>query len=117
MCYMEECVSFRSLRIGYELQGARSQIERALESTRSVAGACPEDSLERALEHIEDAERHLFALQSESRGGGDDRCSETTSSSLKEEELLLVTPVQGVQVDGRLILGDSKLLRADTLKS
>lgn len=29
MCYMEECVSFRSLRIGYELQGARSQIKRA----------------------------------------------------------------------------------------
>ena len=117
MYSMEECVSFRTLRIGYELQGARSQIERALESTRSVAGACPEDSLERALEHIEAAERHLFALQSESRGAGDSHCSETISSSLKEEELILATPVQGVQRDGRLILGDSKLLRADTLKS
>lgn len=114
---MEECVSFRSLRIGYELQGARSQIERALESARSVAGVYPESSLEGALEHIENAERHLFALQSESQSSGDDHCSETISSSLKEEELILATPVQGVQGDGRLILGDPKLLRADTLKS
>ena len=79
MYYIEEIVSFRSLRIGYELQGARSQIERALESTRSVAGACPEDSLERALEHIGAAERHLFALQRESRGEGDSHCSETVA--------------------------------------
>ncbi len=79
MCYMEECVSFRSLRIGYELQGARSQIKRALESARSVVGICPEDSLKRALEHIEDAERHLFALQRESRGEGDSHCSETVA--------------------------------------
>lgn len=70
MCYMEECVSFWSLRVGYELQGARNQIERALESARSVAGICPEDSLERALEHIGSAEQRLFALQRESRGGG-----------------------------------------------
>ncbi len=117
MYSMEECVSFRTLRIGYELQGARSQVERVLESARSVANACPEDSLERALEHIEAAERHLYALQSESRGGGDSHCSETTNSSLKEEELILATPVQGVQGDGRLILGAPKLLRASTLKS
>ena len=117
MCYIEECVSFRTLRIGYELQGARSQVERALESARSVVGTCPEDSLERALGHIEVAERHLFALQSESRGGGDSHCSDTTDPFLKEEELILVAPVQGVQRDGRLILGDPKLLKADTLKS
>lgn len=117
MCYMEECVSFRSLRIGYELQGARSQIKRALESVRSVADACPEGSLERALEHIGAAERHLFALQSESQSSGDNHCSETSDSSLEEEELILATPVQGVQGDGRLILGDPKLLRANALKS
>ncbi len=76
---MEECVSFRTLNIGYELQGARSQLEQALESARSVVGICPEDSLERALEHIEDAERHLFALQRESRGEGDSHCSETVA--------------------------------------
>lgn len=114
---MEECVSFRTLNIGYELQGARSQLEQALESARSVAGSCPEDSLERALKHIGSAEKHLFALQRETRSSGDNRCSEMNGSSSKEEELLLVTPVQGVQGDGRLILGDPKLLRADTLKS
>ena len=118
MCYIKESVSFRSLRIGYELQGARNQVERALESARSVVGTCPEDSLERALECIENAERHLFALQSESQSSGNDHCSETTDdSSLKEEELILVSPVQGVQGGGRLILGAPKLLRASTLKS
>lgn len=117
MCCIEECVSFRTLRIGYELQGARSQMEQALESARSVVSSCPEDSLERVLEHIKNAERHLFALQSESRSGGDNHCSDMTDSSLKEEELLFVTPVQGVQGDGRLILGDPKLLRANALKS
>ena len=114
---MEECVSFRTLNIGYELQGARSQLEQALESARSVAGACLEDSLERALESIEKAEQHLFALQRETRSSGDNRCSEMNGSSSKEEELVLATPVQGVQVDGRLILGDPKLLRANALKS
>ena len=68
--------------------------------------------------HIENAERHLFALQSESQSSGNDHCSETTDdSSLKEEELILVSPVQGVQGDGRLILGGPKLLRASALKS
>lgn len=114
---MEECVSFRTLNIGYELQGARSQLEQALESARSVAGACLEDSLERALESIEKAEQHLYALQREFPGGGDNHRSETTDSSLKEEEFVLVTPVQGVQGDGRLVLGDSKLVRANALKS
>lgn len=117
MYSMEECVSFRALRIGYELQGARNQIQRALESARSVAGVCPEDSLERALGHIENVERHLFALQSESRSSGNNHCSDMTDSSLEEEELILVSPVQGVQGDGRLVLGDSKLVRANALKS
>ena len=62
MYYIEEIVSFRSLRIGYELQGARSQIERALESTRSVVGVYPEDSLERALEHIEKMQSGICSL-------------------------------------------------------
>lgn len=117
MSYEEDCVSLRTLHMGYELQGARIQMERALESARSVVGACLEDSLERALECIENAEQHLYALQREFRSSGDSHCSDTTDPFSKEEGLLLATPVQGVQVDGRLILGDPKLLRADTLKS
>ena len=117
MSYEEDCVSLRTLHMGYELQGARIQMERALESARSVVDACLEGLLERALEHIEVAERHLYALQREFPGGGDNHRSETTDSSLKEEEFVLVTPVQGVQGDGRLVLGDSKLVRANALKS
>ena len=41
----------------------------------------------------------------------------TKSSSFFEEELILVRPVRGVDKDGRLILGDPKLLRTDALKS
>ncbi len=48
---------------------------------------------------------------------GDESPRETESSSSKEEELVLVRPVKGVDKEGRLILGDPKLLRADALKS
>ena len=40
-----------------------------------------------------------------------------SSSSSEEEELVLVRPVKGVDENGRLILGDPKLLRASALKS
>ena len=48
---------------------------------------------------------------------GDESPRETENSSSKEEELILVRPVKGVDKEGRLILGDPKLLRADALKS
>ena len=48
---------------------------------------------------------------------GDESPRETENSSSKEEELILVRPVKGVGKEGRLILGDPKLLRADALKS
>ena len=48
---------------------------------------------------------------------GDESPRETENSSSKEEELILVHPVKGVDKEGRLILGDPKLLRADALKS
>ncbi|MFC2333305.1 MAG: hypothetical protein ACFNL6_00345 [Candidatus Nanoperiomorbus sp.] len=48
---------------------------------------------------------------------GDESPRETENSSSKEEELILVRPVKGVDENGRLILGDPKLLRADALKS
>ena len=34
----------------------------------------------------------------------------------KEGELILVAPIRGVGKDGRLILGDQKILSADALK-
>ena len=48
---------------------------------------------------------------------GDESPRETENSSSKEEELILVRPVKGVDKEGRLILGDPKLLRASALKS
>ena len=38
------------------------------------------------------------------------------SSSSKEEELILVRPVKGVDENGRLILGDPKIMSASALK-
>ena len=38
------------------------------------------------------------------------------SSSSKEEEHFLVTPIKGVSEDGRLILGDRKIVSASALK-
>ncbi len=38
------------------------------------------------------------------------------SSSSKEEEYVLVTPIKGVSEDGRLLLGDRKILSASALK-
>lgn len=38
------------------------------------------------------------------------------SSSSKEEEYILVTPIKGVDEDGRLLLGDRKILSASALK-
>ncbi len=40
----------------------------------------------------------------------------TKSSSSKEEEYILVTPIKGVDEDGRLLLGDRKILSAKALK-
>ena len=60
-------------------------------------------------------ERQIAALR---ESLGDESPQETKgSSSSKEEELILVRPVKGVDENGRLILGDPKLLRADALKS
>ena len=59
-------------------------------------------------------ERQIVALR---ESLGDQSPRETESSSSKEEELILVRPVKGVDKEGRLILGDPKLLRADAIKS
>ena len=48
---------------------------------------------------------------------GDESPQETKgSSSSKEEEYFLVTPIKGVSEDGRLLLGDRKILSAEALK-
>ena len=91
-----------------------------------------------ALASVCNLERHIVALEKESEEVArppqadhsvaqkiselresleDESPRETENSSSKEEELILVRPVKGVDKEGRLILGDPKLLRADALKS
>ena len=68
----------------------------------------------RSPEKDRSVERQIAALR---ESLGDESPRETENSSSKEEELILVRPVKGVDKEGRLILGDPKLLRADALKS
>ena len=98
----------------------------------------PENAFTCALGALSALERRIVALEKESRevarppqadqsvaqkiselreSLGDESPRETENSSSKEEELILVRPVKGVDKEGRLILGDPKLLRASALKS
>ena len=68
----------------------------------------------RSPEKDRSVERQIAALR---ESLGDESPRETENSSSKEEELILVRSVKGVDKEGRLILGDPKLLRASALKS
>ena len=120
-------------KIVASLASAREEIKRAEKLVRS-----PENALTCALGAISALERRCAALEKESRKTvrspetdqsvaqkiselreslEDKSPQEVKGSSSKEEELILVRPVKGVDENGRLILGDPKLLRADALKS
>ena len=97
-----------------------------------------DDGVALALASVCNLERHIAAQEKKSqeavrspetsrsaaqqiaalRESLEDSCPQVAKSSpSKEEELILVRPVKGVDENGRLILGDPKLLRADALKS
>ena len=124
-------------KIRNALTDVRAEIERARRLVRSLEGS-PENAFTCALGTLSALERRIVALEKESRETakspeadrsverqiaalreslGDQSPRETESSSSKEEELILVRPVKGVDKEGRLILGDPKLLRASALKS
>ena len=119
-------------KIVSSLAGAREELGRL----RKTFGSC-ENIVTLALANVAALERRIVALEKESRETakspeanrsverqiaalreslGDQSPRETESSSSKEEELILVRPVKGVDKEGRLILGDPKLLRASALK-
>ncbi len=96
-----------------------------------------DDGISLALASICNLERHLAAQerwsQETAESPGKDRSVERQiaalresledqspqairSSSLKEEEHFLVAPIKGVSEDGRLLLGDRKILSAKALK-
>ena len=119
-------------KIVASLASAREEIKRAEKLVRS-----PENALTCALGAISALERRCAALEKESRKtvrppetdqsvaqkiselreSLEDSCPQgTENSSSKEEEYFLVTPIKGVSEDGRLLLGDRKILSASALK-
>ena len=121
-------------KIVSSLAGAREELGRL----RKTFGSC-ENIVTLALANVAALERRCAALEKESRETvrspekdhsvaqkiselreslEDSCCPQGTenSSSSKEEEYVLVAPIKGVDEDGRLLLGDRKILSASALK-
>jgi len=118
-------------KIVASLASAREEIKRAEKLVRS-----PENALTCALGAISALERRCAALEKEAqetakspekdrsverqiaalrKSLGDESPQGDKSSSPKGEEYFLVAPIKGVD-EGRLILGDQKILSASALK-
>ena len=96
-------------KIVASLADAREELGRL----RKTFGSC-DNIVSLALASVAALERRCAALR---ESLGDESPQETKgSSSSKEEEHVLVTPIKGVDKDGRLILGDPKILSASALK-
>ena len=115
------------------LTDVREEIERAERLVRS-----PENALTCALGALSALERHLAAQEKEAQEtakspekdrsverqiaalrkslGDESPQGDKSSSSSKEEEHFLVAPIRGIDEDGRLILGDRKIVSASALK-
>ena len=119
-------------KIVSSLAGAREELGRL----RKTFGSC-ENIVTLALANVAALERRCAALEKEAQETAkspekdrsverqiaalresleDQSPQETKSSSSKEEEHFLVTPIKGVSEDGRLLLGDRKILSASALK-
>ncbi len=119
------------------LTDVRAEIERARRLVRSLEGS-PENAFTCALGTLSALERRIVALEkepqetvrspeadhsvaqkiSELRESLEDESpqGDKSSSSSKEEEHFLVAPIRGIDEDGRLILGDRRILSASALK-
>lgn len=114
------------------LTDVREEIERARRLVRS-----PENAFTCALGALSSLERRIVALEKESQETvrspetnqhvvqqiaalreslEDESPQGTKSSSSFEGEHILVAPIKGVDENGRLILGDQKILSASALK-
>ena len=119
-------------KIVSSLAGAREELGRL----RKTFGSC-ENIVTLALANVAALERRCAALEKEAQETAkspekdrsverqiaalresleDQSPQETKSSSSKEEEYFLVTSIKGVSEDGRLLLGDRKILSASALK-
>ncbi len=118
------------------LTDVRAEIERARRLVRSLEGS-PENAFTCALGTLSALERRIVALEKEPQETvrspeadhsvaqkiselreslEDESPREAESSSSKEEEYILVASVRGIDEDGRLLLGDRKILSAKALK-
>ena len=119
-------------KIVSSLAGAREELGRL----RKTFGSC-ENIVTLALANVAALERRCAALEKEAQETakspekdksverqivalreslGDESPRETENSSSKEEEYVLVAPIKGIDEDGRLLLGDRKILSASALK-
>ena len=119
-------------KIVASLADAREELGRL----RKTFGSC-DNIVSLALASVAALERRCAALEKESREVArppqadhsaaqqiaalreslEDSCPQVTKSSPSfEGEYILVTPIKGVGEDGRLILGDRKILSASALK-
>ena len=114
------------------LNEAGEELFRALESALIEQALsrvkAREDSLERRIAALEkkaqeaarspEKSQHVVQQIAALRKQLEDKSPQVVKESpSKEGELILVRPVKGVDENGRLILGDPKLLRADALRS
>lgn len=120
-------------KIVSSLAGAREELGRL----RKTFGSC-DNIVSLALANVAALERRCAALEKESREtakspekdrsverqiaalrkslGDESPQGDKSSSSSKEEEHFLVAPIRGIDEDGRLILGDRRILSAKALK-
>ena len=120
-------------KIVASLAGAREELGRL----RKTFGSC-ENIVTLALANVTALERRCAALEKEAQEtakspekdrsverqiaalrkslGDESPQGDKSSSSSKEEEHFLVAPIRGIDEDGRLLLGDRKILSAKALK-
>ena len=138
MCTDNVCTVGTLPAVPQDNQTRSSLNEAGRELVRALESALIEQALSRVKAREDSLERRIAALEKKSQETArspeaskkvvqqiaalrksleDKSPQEVKGSSSKEEELILVRPVKGVDENGRLILGDPKLLRADALKS
>ena len=97
------------------IRQAFPRVKARVEALERRCAALEKEAQETAKSPEKDrsVERQIAALRESLE---DQSPQETKSSSSKEEEYFLVTPIKGVSEDGRLLLGDRKILSASALK-
>ncbi len=137
MCTDNVCTVGTLPAVPQDNQTRSSLNEAGRELVRALESALVEQAFSRAKAREDSLERRIAALEKKSqetaKSPEKDRSVErqiaalresledqspqgAKSSSSKEEEYVLIAPIKGVSEDGRLLLGDRKILSASALK-